>query len=179
MVFQGKPPAAASRADDTLSLADERLARLVRDTRQALLRALQSGLGEHGVLASHWTLLRILWVRDGFNQRELSELAGVREPTIFASLKAMETLGYVTRRRLNGNRKNMHIYLTGEGRALRDVLLPVAIAANERAVRGVSPADIAATRRTLLAMMSNLSEEARESVPSNSKNALAAGDSIF
>ncbi len=158
-----------------LSRADERLAHLVRDARRALQRALQTGLAEHSVAPGHWTFLRILWVRDGMNQRELSELAGVMEPTTFAALQAMEKLGYVVRQRRPENRKNIHVYLTDEGRALRDRLSPVAIGINERAVRGVSEADLAATRRTMLAMIQNLSEDEGLASSSETPSAPDAG----
>ena len=55
------------------------------------MRALQRRLAEHGVSFGHWTFLRILWERDGLTQRELSDEAGVMEPTTFAALKACMT----------------------------------------------------------------------------------------
>ncbi|WP_408206803.1 MarR family transcriptional regulator [Paraburkholderia sediminicola] len=73
------------------------------------MRALQMRLTEHTVSFGHWTLLRILWERDGLTQRELSLQAGVMEPTTFAAMKAMETLGYVERRQMPDN-KNVHVF---------------------------------------------------------------------
>ena len=63
----------------------------------------------------HWTFLRILWEGDGLTQRELSEQAGVMEPTTFSALKAMERLGYVTRRQVGGDRKKVYVFLTPKG----------------------------------------------------------------
>jgi DNA-binding MarR family transcriptional regulator len=140
------------------SLAEDRLAHLIRNARRGLARALQAGLLEHNVAFGHWTFLRILWIRDDINQRRLSALAGVMEPTTFAALQAMEKLGYIVRRQRPGNRKNIYVYLTDEGRSLRDKLAPIAIEINGRSTRGVSEADIAATRRTLLAIIGNLSD---------------------
>ena len=59
------------------------------------MRALQMRLAEHRVSFGHWSFLRILWEGDGLTQRELSERAGVMEPTTFSALKAMERLGYI------------------------------------------------------------------------------------
>ena len=78
------------------AVPDDRLAHLVKDATRALVRALQMRLAEHGVSFGHWTFLRILWEGDGLTQRELSEQAGVMEPTTFSALKAMERLGYIT-----------------------------------------------------------------------------------
>src|SRR5216683_361483 len=74
-------------------------------------------------------------------------------------LRAMEKLGYITRRRMRDNRKNVYVFLTPEGKALRRKLVPLAEEANERAVQGVPAADIATTRKTLLVMIENLARD--------------------
>jgi DNA-binding MarR family transcriptional regulator len=104
----------------------------------------------------HWAFLRILWQEDGLTQRQLSDLAGMTEPTTFAAIKAMEQAGYVTRRQTAENRKNIYVHLTARGRALECKLVPFAEEVNKIAVRGVSAADVEATRRTLLAIAENL-----------------------
>lgn len=134
----------------------ERLAHLIREAARALVRALTVRLAGHGVSFGHWAFLRILWERDGLTQRELSEMAGVMEPTTFAALKAMEELGYVERRQLPGNRKNVYVHLTPQGRALQKKLVPLAEDVNKVATRGVKAADLATTRKVLLAMLDNL-----------------------
>ena len=121
------------------------------------MRALQSRLAEHGVPFGHWTFLRILWAGDGLTQRELSDEAGVMEPTTFSALKSMEALGYITRRRKPENRKNYYVYLTPAGRALERALVPLAEEVNAIAVRGVPAAKVEAARETLLAVVANLS----------------------
>jgi len=104
----------------------------------------------------HWVFLRILWEHDGITQRELSVQAGLTEPTTLSAITAMERAGYVTRRKMPDNRKNVHVFLTPKGRALRAALVPLAEEVNRAAVAGVAAADVAVTRRTLLAMIENL-----------------------
>jgi DNA-binding MarR family transcriptional regulator len=134
----------------------ERLAHIVRETARAFVRALTARLAEHGVSFGHWAFLRILWQRDGLTQRELSEMAGVMEPTTFAALRAMEQLGYVERRQVPENRKNVYVYLTAAGRALQEKLVPLAEDVNKVATRGLKADELATTRRVLLAMLDNL-----------------------
>ena len=138
------------------AVPDDRLAHLVKDATRALVRALQMRLAAHAVSFGHWTFLRILWEGDGLTQRELSEQAGVMEPTTFSALKAMERLGYIRRRQHGGDRKKVYILLTPKGRRLRDHLVPLAEEVNAIAVRGLRKADIAATRNVLLAVIENL-----------------------
>jgi DNA-binding MarR family transcriptional regulator len=141
------------------AVPDDRLAHLVKDATRALVRAMQMRLAEHGVSFGHWTFLRILWEGDGLTQRELSEQAGVMEPTTFSALKAMERLGYIRRRRRGGDRKKIYVMLTPKGRRMRGRLVPLAETVNRIAVRGVRPADIAATRAVLLTIIENMAQD--------------------
>jgi DNA-binding MarR family transcriptional regulator len=138
---------------------DDRMAHLVKDAMRAFDRSLQVRLAAHGVPLGHWSFLRVLWRTDGLTQRELSREAGVMEPTTFAALKSMASRGLVVRRRLAGNRRNVHVFLTAKGRALERKLVPLAVEVNRLAVAGVRPAAIAATRRTLRAVLENLARD--------------------
>jgi DNA-binding MarR family transcriptional regulator len=146
------------------AVPNDRLAHLVKDATRALGRALQMRLTQHAVSFGHWTFLRILWETDGLTQRELSERAGVMEPTTFSALKALQKLGYVIRRQLPDSRKKVYVFLTPKGRALKSKLVPLAEEVNETAVRGVAAADISATRRTLLALIENLARDEIQSI---------------
>ena len=137
----------------------DRLAHLVRDAARGLTRALQRRLAEHGVSFGHWTFLRVLWDADGLTQRELSLRAGVMEPTTHSALQALEKMGLVTRRQSAEGRRRTLILLTPQGRALKHRLVPQAEQVNAIAAYGVAPTDLAATRRTLLAMVQNLARD--------------------
>ena len=63
------------------TVPNDRIAHLIRDVARAQMKALQHHLLAHGVSFGHWTFLRILWIHDGLTQKELSDLAGVMEPT--------------------------------------------------------------------------------------------------
>lgn len=138
------------------AVPNDRLAHLVKDATRALVRALSMRLAEHGVSFGHWSFLRILWEGDGLTQRELSEQAGVMEPTTFSALKTMERLGYVARRKLGNDRKKVYVFLTPKGRDLKSRLVPLAEEVNNIAAEGVAAADIATTRAVLLAIIENL-----------------------
>ncbi len=141
------------------AVPNDRLAHLVRDAGRAYTRALQIRLAQHGVPFGHWTFLRILWETDGLTQRELSDRAGVMEPTTFAAMKAMETLGYIERRQLPDNKKNMYVHLTPAGQALKKKLIPLAEESNQVSIQGISAADVQTTRRVLLAILHNLAQD--------------------
>jgi hypothetical protein len=72
------------------SVPNDRLAHLIRDVARIQHAGAAAAPGRTDVSFGHWTFLRILWVRDGLTQKELSDLAGVMEPTTFTAVKAME-----------------------------------------------------------------------------------------
>jgi len=141
------------------AVPNDRLAHLVKDATRALVRGLSMRLAEHGVSFGHWSFLRILWEGDGLTQRELSEQAGVMEPTTFSALKAMERLGLVARRRVGNDRKKVYVFLTPKGRLLKSRLVPLAEDVNAIAMRGVKAAD---TRAVLLALIENLARDEQD-----------------
>lgn len=141
------------------AVPNDRMAHLVRDVARAQMRALQQRLVPFDVSFGHWTFLRVLWTRDDITQRELSEQAGVMEPTTFIAVKAMEEKGLVERRQIAGNRKNMHVFLTPAGRALEQKLVPLAIDVNRISMRGLDADTVARTRRALLTMIENLADD--------------------
>lgn len=156
------------------AVPNDRMAHLVKDVARAFLRSLQARLARHSVPMSHWTFLRILWERDGLTQRELSIEAGLMEPTTVIALRAMESLGYVTRKRMNENRKNNYVFLTAAGKRLKKVLVPLAEDVNALALSSLSQSDVTITRRSLLKMIDNLARDERlagtDQLPRNARS---------
>ena len=149
-------PTHSAMKRDLEPLSNERLAHLVKNVFRLTSEMLQKRLKSHGVLYSHWTLLRVLWVGDGLTQRQLSDLAGISEPSTFMALKAMENKGYVLRQKMPDNKKQIRVFLTPMGLQLKQVMVPEAENINAQALFGLTPQDIHVTRRTLLAMVDNL-----------------------
>ena len=160
-----RPPSAS--ANDNLAILrhwlnavpNDRLAHLIRDAGRSLGQSLTARLAERDIPFGHWSFLRVLWDRDGLTQKELSDAAGVTEPTTFAAVKQLEARGLITRRHHADNRRKMYVYLTPAGAALRDELVPLAEEVNRIAVAGVPPEHLAILRETLLKMIENLARD--------------------
>ena len=120
------------------AVPDDRIAHLIRDVSRAFVRDLSLRLERHEIPVGHWTFLRVLWENDGITQKELSDRVGVMEPTTFAAVRSLESMGYVVRKQHLPNRKNVFVCLTPQGRALKRKLVPLAVAANEQAARGIA-----------------------------------------
>ena len=141
------------------AVPDDRFAHLVKDATRSFQRSLQMRLADHDVPFGHWTFLRVLWEHDGLTQKQLSDEVGVMEPTTFAAVKAMESRGWVERRQLAENRKNVYVFLTDAGRALKAKLVPLAEQVNCLGVAGLSADDVAAARRVLLSIITQLAQD--------------------
>lgn len=143
------------------ALPNDRMAHLVKETARSFLRSLQARLADKGVSLGHWVFLRILWEHDGLTQRELSQQAGVMEPTTAVALRAMEELGLIRRERLPDNRKSVYVYLTRRGKALKASLVPMAEEVNQLAMGNLTVSEVSTTRRSLLVMLDNLADDPR------------------
>ncbi|QBD78982.1 MarR family transcriptional regulator [Ktedonosporobacter rubrisoli] len=98
-------------------------------------------LASHGVHLGQWGVLMYLWVKDGQTQRELSRQVAIDEASMVSSIDRMERNGLVRRVRNDHDRRQINIFLTEKGRALRDKLIPGALANNAISVNGLSEAE--------------------------------------
>ena len=146
------------------ALHHERMAHLIKNAYRGTSNTLQRLLREHGVPYGHWTFLRILWQTDGLTQRQLCEQAGVSEPAAVGGLGGMEQSGWIVRKKLPENRKEVRVFLTRQGAALRPRIVACAEQVNQIATDGISPEDLAITRRTLLALTAALDAAAQACV---------------
>jgi DNA-binding MarR family transcriptional regulator len=154
-------------------VSNERFAHLIKIAYRGFSRGLQMRLKKYSILYGHWTLLRILWQTDGITQRQLSEQARVKEPTTFGALQAMEKLGYITRQKMG---KQVRIFVTPKGAALKHFIVPAAEAVNSLALAGIAQEDLVVARRTLLAMIENLSADEQAWLENEAELSAAAAE---
>jgi MarR family transcriptional regulator for hemolysin len=96
-----------------------------------------------------FVVLDALSAEEGLSQRALAELLSVEGPTLTRLLDALEAQRLVERRPSPEDRRAYAIYLTPEGRARYDQLLPAACRAEETLLQGLSPDEVAAFARLL------------------------------
>ena len=138
---------------------EDRIAHLIKDATRSLVRSLQNKLKNYGVPFSQWSILRVLWTKDGLSQRELSSMAGITEATTANVVRQMEIKGYISRRHLGKNKRQRHVFLTKKGRKLKIKLVPLAEEVNNIARQNISKSELKSLRTCLLTMIENLSSE--------------------
>jgi DNA-binding MarR family transcriptional regulator len=139
-------------ADDT----NESIGYLLRDTSRRILSAMATELDPYELTLPQYFLLRELYAEQGLTQRELSSRVGVLEPTIVATLDALERSGLILRERSSTDRRKVSVMLTPAGLALRPTLLGFAATVLDRSLDGLGDDEIAALRTTLKRIKANL-----------------------
>lgn len=129
---------------------------LTRINFRAFSRALEKLTISHGVTAGQWRFLRVLWEEDNITQRELSNRVGTKEASTVRAVKGLVKSGFVTRNQSSEDKRKFHIVLTPKARSLQEILIPMVVAVNEQALKGLSKKDIDIARRVLVQTYNNL-----------------------
>ena len=113
------------------------------------------------------------------SQRELSEKASLTEPTTHTALQRLEALGYLERRKMGGNKRRQHVFLTELGISLRNQLEPMALEVNTVALDGLSERDQDRLRAMLFTIIGNLQRDEEHGISEGRKmpSTRASGES--
>ena len=95
-------------------------------------KSFDNELKKHGLSVALWPTLMCLWEEEGITQRDIAQKSKVESSTTTRTLDKLEKLKLVERREDPNSRRSFRIYLTEEGRKLKDVLLPIPVAVNEK-----------------------------------------------
>ncbi|NOH60812.1 MarR family transcriptional regulator [Vibrio sp. RE88] len=89
-------------------------------------------LKKHGLTIALWPTLMCLWEEEGVTQRDIAQKSKVENSTTTRTLDKLENLGLVERQPDPNSRRAFRIYLTDEGRALKETLVPIPMAINQK-----------------------------------------------
>lgn len=102
-------------------------------------KAFDAKLKQHGLTIALWPTLMCLWEEEGVTQREIAQKSKVENSTTTRTLDKLVKLGLVERRDDPNSRRSFQIYLTDEGRALEQVLIPIPMEMNKAYLSGLEP----------------------------------------
>jgi DNA-binding MarR family transcriptional regulator len=139
-------------AEDT----NESIGYLLRDTSRRILGGMSAQLEAHELTLPQYFLLRELYAEEGLTQRDLSSRVGVLEPTIVATIDALEKRGLVVRERSTTDRRKVRVILTPAARDARATLLGYAASVLDEALAGLADAEIVALRAMLQRIKANI-----------------------
>ena len=119
-------------------------------------KEIASELAPYGLVASQWSVLRVLWVEDGLSQVDLAERMRIEKASLTTTLEAMDKQGLIRRERNFDYRRKVNIYLTAASQRLKGDLLPFVGKINRKATRGMSNAEVEMLRDLLCRIILNL-----------------------
>ncbi|KJY70214.1 MarR family transcriptional regulator [Vibrio coralliilyticus] len=96
-------------------------------------------LKKHGLTIALWPTLMCLWEEEGVTQRDIAQKSKVENSTTTRTLDKLENLGLVERQPDPNSRRAFRIYLTDEGRALKETLVPIPMAINQKLLSSLEP----------------------------------------
>ncbi|MCG7498237.1 MarR family transcriptional regulator [Vibrio sp. Of7-15] len=103
-----------------------------------LKNELDAGLKEHGLSIALWPTLMCLWEEEGVTQREIAIKSKVESSTTTRTIDKLVKLNLVERQDDPNSRRSFRIYLTDEGRALKDKLIHLPTQINEAALSSLN-----------------------------------------
>jgi DNA-binding MarR family transcriptional regulator len=113
----------------------------------------QAGLS---MTPEQWMILVRLWELEGRSQADLAASTSRDAPTVSRILDVMERDGWILRKTDPADARGRLVYLTKQGHALRQTLVPVARVLVEVVERDIPERDLEITRRTLERIARNL-----------------------
>ena len=126
--------------------------RVSKAHRQLTEHALQQ-LGLH--VGQEQTLFQ-LWEADGLTQSQLAQAACVDMSTMSKMMERMESAGWLQRRQDPEDARISRVYLTEQGRALREPVAHLWSTLEARLVQGLTASEQMLLRRLLIQMAANL-----------------------
>ena len=146
----GSPKAASSTSHPAGEFViEESFGYLLNRAARVVAHRLNERLRPHGVGIGQWAVLMFLWSRDGMSQAELSRSVAIEPPTMVRTIDRLVRDGLVTRTPDPSDGRAMSIRLTQRGWALRDELVPEAVAVNRTVAESVSAKELATVVRVL------------------------------
>jgi DNA-binding MarR family transcriptional regulator len=134
---------------------DESIGYQLRRTSREMAALLKAQIASENITIGMWYFLRALWERDGVIQRELTDYVGTMQPTTVMALRNMQGRGLIRMERDRTDRRSMRIFLTKEGRRIKNRLLPKVAEINRIAIKGVNEKDAAVFMAVLKKVYAN------------------------
>lgn len=128
-------------------------------TYAALGRRLQKNLKEEGIriTSEQWSVLYYLWIEEGRTQQELAVLTFRDKPSVSRLISNLEKLKLVMRVSNRDDKRANLIFLTKQGRRMKEASMRQAQRTIGEALNGVTHDELIQARNTLDALYSNLS----------------------
>ena len=109
------------------------------------------------ITPEQWGVLNRLWEKEGIHQSALAERAAKDRHNITRILNLLEKNGFIFRTPDGEDKRRLNVYLTEEGKALKQKLIPIVIGFLQKCFEGLTQEEVQDLRRIHEHILKNLS----------------------
>lgn len=131
---------------------------LIKKAARLFERVANMNLDELGVTYSQTIFLVRLWEKDGQNQKELTQSAGLRQPTVVGILERMERDGLIFREQNPDDKRCYYLFLTEKAKKACMKLEKQGLMMQSIATRDFNIVEISQLNQSLLGVIYNLEQ---------------------
>ena len=145
---------------DRNDIIDESLSILVTRTHSVLNRRLIKNFKEadHPITPEQYAVLLHLWEEDGMCQISICGLTGKDKPGVTRIIDNLEKSGFVVRKPSEEDRRKKLIYLTPDGKCLKEASNKLAVKTLEEMLENIDKEEIQTTKDTLIKVIKKYDE---------------------
>lgn len=131
---------------------------IIINTSCSIKDEVRKGFVEKGydITLDQFAVLIRLWDKDGLSQRELCERTLKTKSNITRILDSMEKKGLIFRQINKEDRRSFGIFLTDQGKAVKDELIPTAVRINSKIFKNINKEDGEVFLKVLNTISNNL-----------------------
>ncbi len=109
------------------------------------------------ITPEQWGVLNRLWEKEGIHQSALAERAAKDRHNITRILNLLEKNGFIFRTPDGEDKRRLNVYLTEEGKALKQKLIPIVIDYLQKCFEGLTQEEVQDLKRVHKHILKNLS----------------------
>ncbi len=109
------------------------------------------------ITPEQWGVLNRLWEKEGMHQSALAQRAAKDRHNITWILNLLEKNGFIFRTPDGEDKRRLNVYLTQEGKALKQKLIPIVIGFLQKCFEGLTQEEVQDLRRMHEHILKNLS----------------------
>ncbi|ULL16932.1 MarR family transcriptional regulator [Paenibacillus sp. H1-7] len=118
----------------------------------------QKVVNPFNITVEQWEILVVLWEKEGITQKELAERLHKDQTNVARMLFKLEKKRFIYRETHETDRRSLRVYLTPEGRDMKDQILAPSIEAYKNTIKNLTEEEVDTFRRVLNVMYNNVND---------------------
>ena len=139
--------------------AESNLGGLLGKASRLLSNQFNNDLLAHDLTVEQWSLMAVLWSKDGQKQKELQKVLLKDKATINSLVNYLLKNGFINKEQDIVDKRSFIISLTSKGKTMQHVTIPLAMKNIAKATDGIDASELETTVKVLNQIIINLTKE--------------------